>query len=63
MSGLQQLQLKVQKAVAHVDIALQNLVSEKCISFNNVKFKVGFFFFFLNITYDLFHFEEKAHFI
>lgn len=45
MSGLQQLQLKVQKAVAHVDIALQNLVSEKCISFNNVKFKVGFFFF------------------
>lgn len=59
MSGLQQLQLKVQKkkkAVIRVDIALQNIVSEKCNNLNSVKFKDFFFFYFLNITYDLLHF-------
>lgn len=45
MSGLQQLQLKVQKAVVtQLHIALQNLVSEKCISLNSVKFNDFFSF-------------------
>lgn len=63
MPGLQQFQLKVRYTVlTRVDIALQYFMSEKCNGLNSVKFK-DFFHFFLSITYDLFHFEEKAHFI